>query len=426
MTELPADAALDDWLHRLETFSVHEIELGLERVEAVLERLDIALPATVFHIAGTNGKGSCAAMLEALLRAAGGKVGCYTSPHVHRYNERVRIDGVEASDAKLIRAFERIEAVRDDVPLTYFEVGTLAALCIFAAERVDNAILEVGMGGRLDAVNAVDATAALITNVSLDHCDWLGHDVESIAIEKAGIMRPKRPVIFGSHDRPEAIDAAARRVGADLRAAGRDYDWSAGPGGWNWSGKSHRLEGLRLPALPGEHQLANAAAVFALLEAAGRSSLLQVDTINAALEGLSLAGRMQSLDAEPRILLDVAHNPAAAQALADTLTSSDRVGRTVIVLGMLDDKDVEAVIRPLSRIADDWIAVTAASPRAIEAGELARQVANLTGRGCLVAGSIQEAVQHATSIADVDDRILVTGSFYVVGPALQLYSPRTS
>jgi dihydrofolate synthase/folylpolyglutamate synthase len=424
MAEPPANAALGDWLNRLENISAHEIDLGLERVEAVLERLAIKLPDTVFHVAGTNGKGSCAALLESLLRAGGRNVGCYTSPHVHRYNERIRINGTEAADASLVRAFERIEAVREDVPLTYFEAGTLAALWVFAEEHVDIAILEVGLGGRLDAVNAVDATAVLITNVTLDHCDWLGPDVESIAYEKAGVMRAGRPAVFGGLERPKAICDEAKRIGADLRAAGRDYSWSAGRSSWNWSGRGHRLEGLCLPALPGEHQFANAAAVFALLEAAGLSSLLQVDIVDAALAGLALAGRMQTIDADPRILLDVAHNPASAQALADTLLSFDRPGRTVVVLGMLADKDVEAVVQPLSRVADDWIAVTAASPRAIAAGELARRVANLTNRACLVAGSIGEAMQQASSTTEADDRILVTGSFYVVGPVLQLYSPR--
>jgi dihydrofolate synthase/folylpolyglutamate synthase len=239
MAEPPANAALGDWLNRLESFSAHEIELGLERVEAVLERLAIKLPETVFHVAGTNGKGSCAALLESLLRAGGRNVGCYTSPHVHRYNERIRINGAEAADASLIHAFERIELVREDVPLTYFEAGTLAALWVFAQERVDTAILEVGMGGRLDAVNAVDAEAALITNVTLDHCDWLGPDVESIAHEKAGVMRAGRPVVFGGLDRPKAICDEAKRIGADLRAAGRDFTWSAGRSSWSWVAGGH-------------------------------------------------------------------------------------------------------------------------------------------------------------------------------------------
>jgi dihydrofolate synthase/folylpolyglutamate synthase len=425
MAEPPVNVALDDWLTRLETFSVYEIELGLERVEAVLERLEIDLPETVFQVAGTNGKGSCAATLEALLRAGGYKVGCYTSPHVHRYNERIRIDAAEAADAALVRAFERIEAVRGDVPLTYFEAGTLAALCTFAKERVDVAVLEVGMGGRLDAVNAVDATAALITNVALDHCDWLGHDRESIAAEKAGVMRAGRPVVFGSPDRPQAIDDSAASVGAELCAAGRDYEWSVGPSGWSWSGANRRLEGLRVPALPGEHQFSNAAAVFALLEAAGFAHLLRVEMIDTALAKIRLAGRMQRLDADPRILLDVAHNPAAAQALANTLSAFERPGLTVAVLGMLDDKDVEGVVEPLSSVVDEWVAVTAASPRAIAAAELGRRVANVTDRGCLIAESIDEGMRHAASITDAGDRILVTGSFYVVGPVLQLYSPRT-
>ena len=200
---------LDEWLARLETYSPQEIDLGLERVELLLDRLALDLPNTVIHVAGTNGKGSSVALLEALLRTTGKRVGCYTSPHLNRYNERIRVDGCDVADSEIIAAFEEVEARRQDVPLTYFEFGTLAALLVFAEQQVDIAVLEVGLGGRLDAVNAVEPTASLITNISLDHCDWLGNNVEDIAREKAGIMRSNKPVVFAAPDMPKAIASEA-------------------------------------------------------------------------------------------------------------------------------------------------------------------------------------------------------------------------
>ena len=412
-------APLSDWLSRLETLSPHEIDLGLERVELVLDRLALAPPATVFHIAGTNGKGSSVAMLEALLRSSGARVGSFTSPHISRYNERIRVDGKEAGDGQIIAAFEKVEAVRGDEELTYFEFGTLAAMVVFAESGIDTVILEVGMGGRLDAVNAVEPDAGLITNISLDHCDWLGNDVASIALEKAGVMRSGKPIIFGARDMPPSILEHAEEVGARLIAAGRDFDWSIDGNQWAWQGLAHRLDGLDLPALVGEHQVGNAAAVLVLVESAGFDELLREELVNKALQQLRLDGRMQELKSGARWLLDVAHNPAAASVLSDTLRAESHSARTVAIIGMLDDKDVQGVVEPLADQVDHWIAVTAASPRAIDAGELARQVANTTNAACLVAGSLDAAIDRAQDLAGPDDRVLVTGSFYLVGPVLE-------
>lgn len=414
---------LSEWLARLETLSPREIDMGLERVERVLERLKLRIPEAVFHIAGTNGKGSCVAMLDSVLQKSGTRVGSYTSPHVRRYNERIRIDGEEASDAQIVAAFERIEQVREDEALTYFEYGTLAAMVVFAEAKVEKAVLEVGMGGRLDAVNAIEPTAGLITNIALDHCDWLGEDIETIAIEKAGIMRKGEPVVFGSRQVPQTILAVADRVAARLVLAGRDYDWSIADGGWSWQGVQTRLDGLALPALRGEHQLGNAAAVLALLEAAGFHDLLRVEVVNGCFESLRLDGRMQRIRQEALWLLDVAHNPAAARALADTLEREPFAGRTIAILAMLDDKDVEGTIASLAGQVDQWIAVTADSPRAIPAAELARRVANASDAACLVASSLADGMQSAQELATRTGRILVTGSFYLVGPVLtELYS----
>ncbi len=414
-----AGTPLSDWLARLETLSPVEIDLGLERVTRVLDRLVLSRPATVLHVGGTNGKGSSVAMLESLFHASGACVGAFTSPHVRRYNERIRVAGEEAQDDQIVSAFERIEAVREDEALTYFEYGTLAAIVVFAEAGVDTAILEVGMGGRLDAVNAVEPDAGIITNIALDHCDWLGDDVEAIASEKAGIMREHKPIVFASRDLPQAIAKTAATVGARLIAAGRDYDWSVDDSTWSWRGAEHRLDALAMPSLPGEHQLANAAGVLALIEALGRRDLLQTRGVNACLTRLRLQGRMQSIAADPRWLFDVAHNPAAAEALGKVLRADPRGQKTVAIIATLDDKDVEGIAAPLASCVSDWIAVTADSPRAIGASELARRVANTVGAACLVAESLDEALERAEELTDPSDRILVTGSFYLVGPALQ-------
>jgi len=416
-----AGLPLTDWLRRLETYSPHEIELGLERVLKVYERMAVARPARVIHIAGTNGKGSSVAMLSSLLSTGGTSVGTYTSPHVFEYNERICIDGKAASNVQIIAAFERVETARDGNALTYFEFGTLAALAVFDAHNVDTAILEVGMGGRLDAVNAVDPDAALITNVSLDHCEWLGDDVESIAFEKAGIMRPDMPVVFADRVMPAAIRQYADEIGARLIVAGHDYDWTInGDGNWAWRGQRHEFESLAPPSLAGNVQIQNAAGVLALAEALDPDCLLTADVVDAAFSDLTLPGRMQLLAGEPEWLFDVAHNPAAAAALAETVGTADAAGLVAIV-GMLDDKDVEGVITPLSGIVDRWIAVTAESPRAIDAVELARRIANQADRPCLIAESLESAIAGVQEFVATGDRVLVTGSFYVVGPLLERF-----
>ena len=422
---------LDGWLRRLEGLASAEIVMGLERVSEVLDRLELELPRRVFHVAGTNGKGSTVAMLEALLQNDCDKVGSYTSPHVIRYNERIRVAGQAVGDTPIVAAFERIEVARGDVPLTYFEFGTLAAVVVFEALGVDCAILEIGMGGRLDAVNAIDAEAAIITNIALDHCHWLGDDVESIGYEKAGIMRPAKPVVFGARDMPESVGRHAAELGARLIVAGRDYDWSAeGEVHWSWRGGQRTLASLPRPSLAGEFQLANAAAVLALVEAMGLETLLDRQTVERAFCKLTLAGRMQRIEADGEWLFDVAHNPAAAQALADSLGRDAFPGRTVAIVAMLDDKDVEGIVAPLGEFVDHWIVLTADSPRAIPAAELGRRVANACNAPAAIvdsrvdsggesgADSIDEAILLARELAAAGDRVLVTGSFYVVGPAL--------
>ena len=411
---LPAGSSLPAWLAWLETLSPSEINLGLERVREVLDRLDLQLPAHILIIGGTNGKGSSVAMAGALLRAGGYRVGSYTSPHIVDYNERIAVGDRLASDDEIIRAFETIEAVRNSVPLTYFEYGTLAAFVVFAEACLDVWVLEVGMGGRLDATNVVDPSAALITNVALDHCAWLGEDVETIATEKAGIMRPGIPVVYGGTDVPQAILSHAEAVGARLLLRGRDYT----------------LDGIPQPGLPGAFQVGNAAAVVAMLRAAGLQAAVEEELVAQVLPEVRLTGRGQRFVRDGvEWLLDVAHNPAAAAQVATLLSAAPADGNTIAVIGMLDDKDVEGVVAPLDERVDLWVAVTADSPRAIPAGELARRIANASNRPCLVETSLANALQAARREALEGGRILVAGSFYVVGPVLQslgLYSPPES
>jgi dihydrofolate synthase/folylpolyglutamate synthase len=392
---LPAGSPLSAWLTWLETLSPNEIDLGLDRVRDVLTRLDLQRPEHVFLVAGTNGKGSSVAMLRALLAAAGLRVGAYTSPHIIDYNERIAlVDGTGkgssrlASDGEIVAAFETIEAVRHGAPLTYFEYGTLAALVIFSAADLDVWVLEVGMGGRLDATNAIEPTAALITNVALDHCDWLGQDIETIAVEKAGVMRAGIPVVFGATEVPRAIEMHARQVGARLLLSGRDFTADAVP----------------QPGLRGDFQLDNAAAVLALLDAANLGTAADGELVAAVLPKVQLRGRGTVIRAGGiEWLLDVAHNPAAAQVLGAMLATEGRTGATIAIIGMLDDKDVEGVVSSLDGQVDQWISVTAGSRRAVPAAELGRRIANACGRPCLIANSLDEAMRYARRAAANND-----------------------
>ena len=417
---LSTGAPLSEWLAWLETLSPKEIDLGLDRVSDVLARLNLTRPDHVLLIAGTNGKGSSVTMAAALLCAAGHRVGAYTSPHISRFNERIVVDGRMVSDAEIIAAFETVEVARKGTELTYFEFSTLAAATIYAALDLDVWILEVGLGGRLDATNVIDPTASLITNISLDHCDWLGHDIEAIGHEKAGVMRPAKPTIFGGHEMPDAVRKHAAAIGADLFSPGHGFSVAASASGdWDWAGPSQRLESLQPPGLVGAFQIDNAAAVLALLDVAGLMDGIDDALVNRVLPHISLAGRAQRLEREGREwLLDVAHNPAAAEMLATTLASSSTPRQTIAIVGLLDDKDVAGVIGPLTGHVDQWVVMAAESHRAVAADELGRQISNLADKACFVADSVVTAIDFARRSSSKNDRILVTGSFSTVGPVL--------
>ncbi len=421
MSQPASFTTLADWLPWLETLSPREIVLGLDRVHTLLERLELSRPPMVIHVGGTNGKGSSAAMLAAMLQKAGMSTGCYTSPHIHKYNERIRVDSVPASDEAILSALQLVESMRGDVPLTFFEFGTLVALVVFDNAGVAAWILEVGLGGRLDAVNAVDPDASLITNVSLDHCAWLGDNTELIAAEKAGIMRGSRPVIFGGRDVPDAIRATAAALEARLLIAGEDFAYERDlldAQRWSWRGAAVELSGLLAPSLAGDVQIQNAAAVLATLEALGFDGLLNSDTVNDVLPKLELEGRFQVVQRQCRWILDVAHNPAAAAALAERFGDLQIEGQVTAIVGLLQDKDVQGVIGPLARFVDRWIAVTVNSSRAAPATQLAQDISSLCNKPCLIAGTIAEALAFADGRANEKDAVIVTGSFYIVGPAL--------
>jgi len=410
---------LADWLARLEQLHPSTIELGLERVRRVKDAMGLAPAFPIIIVGGTNGKGSTCATLEAILGAAGYKTGLYTSPHLLRYNERVRIAGSEASDVELVAAFERIDSARGETSLTYFEFGTLGAMAQFIDGGVDVAILEVGLGGRLDAVNAFDADAAIVTSVDLDHMDYLGDSREQIGFEKAGIYRAGRPAICADPAPPASLLDYARHIGADLRCVGRNFFAQREAGCWTYRGPRLTWPALPLPAMAGAYQLRNAAGALAVLEALHKRLPVSEPAIRQGLSAARVPGRFQCIAQAPEVILDVAHNPEAARALAATLHEQPAAGRTLAVVGMLADKDAAGVFAALSGEIDAWWACTPESPRAQDATALAailrRQV---KGDTVSVQPDVNTALTEARGAAREGDRILVFGSFYTVAAVL--------
>ncbi len=411
--------SLADWLTWQATLNPAEIELGLERIATVLERLQLPPPPKVLTVAGTNGKGSTVNFLDRLLRANQWRTGVYTSPHLRRYNERVRLNGLEASDSDLMRAFAQVDQARAEIPLTYFEFGTLAGLCLFAEAQLDAWILEVGLGGRLDAVNIVDPDVSLITTVDFDHQEWLGDSLEEIAAEKAGIMRAGRPALYGDEPVPQAVTGRAAKLGADLLLAGHDFGFRrAAAGRWCWRGPGMALDALPIPAPGDDAQLRNASLALAAL-ASLDAALLDQDVVTTALSAPPPPGRCQRIQGRPEWLLDVAHNPQAARVLAQRCAQLPPVAETTVVLGLLADKSVDGVVAALAPLEPlRWITCTTASQRGREAQALAERLRALGLREVSAGGSVAEALADAARASAADGRIIVCGSFMVVGPAL--------
>jgi dihydrofolate synthase/folylpolyglutamate synthase len=438
---------LDDWLAYISAQHPSTIALGLDRVRAVWERMGLdpgpspqgggrddepvapdaatrqragAQSPVFFTVGGTNGKGSTCAFLEAILAEAGYRVGLYTSPHLLRYNERVRVNLVEADDDSLVRAFGQVEAARQDTSLTYFEFGTLAALAVFAEAKLDAVILEVGLGGRLDAVNVVDADVSIVASVDLDHQSFLGNDVESIGFEKAGIFRAGRPAIFGDANPPRRLVDQAAEIGAKLQVLGTDFRYEAQDRQWDFIGAKGARRALPIPALRGRYQLKNAASALAALDEVSEQLPISLGEVKRGLTNVRLPGRLQALPGRPVIVLDVAHNPHAARALADGLADMGFARNTFAVFGMLGDKDIGGVVDAVRHRFDRWYLAAPEADRAASAAEMAR-ILDERGLGAVTRtfASVALALEAARRDAGADDRIVVFGSFYTVAEGLR-------
>jgi len=408
---------LEQWLDYQQSVHPKTIDMGLERVGEVARRLGIGRPAPrVVTVGGTNGKGSTVAFIEAIARAAGLRVGAYTSPHLLRYNERVRIDGGDADDASLCAAFERIEGARGDVPLTYFEFGTLAALMLFEAAGLDLAILEVGLGGRLDATNLVDPDVAVITTVDLDHQDYLGDDRESIGAEKAGILRAGKPCVLAEKDPPSSVLRRAYALGAFAIRGHADYLIDALDPGWRWREPGYQID-LPDPGLEAAAQRDNAAAAIAALRALDLE--IPDAAIRSGVAGARAPGRLQRLPGSPERVLDVAHNPQGARQLGAWLAAHPR--RTVAVFSALADKDFGGIVAPVAPHVAAWHLgpITDAGPRGLAVEELARRLAEeLPAEILHPHRSLREALDAAARNAGPEGRVLVFGSFHTVAEAM--------
>jgi dihydrofolate synthase/folylpolyglutamate synthase len=477
------DSSLAQWLAYLETLHPVAIDLGLDRVREVAARLPLALEAVKIIVGGTNGKGSTCAMLEAMLLAAGYKVGMYTSPHLIDFNERIRVNGELASDAQITGQFAKVEAARGQTSLTYFEFTTLAALALFQQQNLDVVVMEVGLGGRLDAVNIVDADCAIVTSVDMDHTQWLGDTREKIGWEKAHIFRPDTPAICGDPMPPDSVVDYAREIGADLWRFASDFNYSGDRLQWAYGGRRRRRTGLGYPALRGANQLINASAALAALESLEDKLMVPQQAVRLGLSQAALPGRLQIMPGMPSIVLDVAHNPHAAAALGQNLDAMAHAESTHAVIGMLNDKDIEGVVSRLATRVDHWYCASLPGPRGLSGEKLAgivrrvvhgradaadavtaptfesRDVSRLNGMGKVehpdipavpatasakggarvvprtparghhkqpgAISSFDDPVQAfaaARSQATDNDRILVFGSFATVGPVLQSLS----
>jgi len=417
---------LADWLTYLESLHPKTIALGLERVAQVKQRLNLQPEFPIIVVGGTNGKGSVCAMLESILFAAGYRVGCYTSPHLLAYNERVRIGKRQASDAELCASFAQIEQVRGDIPLTYFEFGTLAAMQCFVEHKVEIAILEVGLGGRLDAVNAFDSDCAVVTSVDIDHIDYLGDTREKIGFEKAGIFRGGKVAICADADVPQAVAGHAEKIGAELWRIGQEFGFTPHQGQWDYRSKIGARSSLPYPALRGAYQLSNASAALAALDALKDKLPVSMAAVRRGLAEVSLPGRFQVLPGRPQLILDVAHNPHAARSLGHNLARLPPCPRTFAVFAMLGDKDMAGVVRVLKDQVGVWLVAGINPPRGATAAELALVLA---AEG--VTGAVREfplienALQHAFNEASENDRIVAFGSFYTVAEVMRVRGLRT-
>jgi dihydrofolate synthase/folylpolyglutamate synthase len=427
LTSLPTTLAC--WLARCEQLHPTEIDMGLQRVEQVRARLGLSFNVPLVAVAGTNGKGSTCAMLESIALHAGYRVGLYSKPHLVHFEERCRVNGAMVSEAALLEHFEAVEAARGDISLTYFEFTTLAIARLLSLEPLDLVILEVGLGGRLDAVNVFDADCAVITSIDLDHTEFLGPDRESIGREKAGIMRAGRPVIVSDPLPPQSVLEQAAAVGAELWRFGVDFNHAGDKQQWGWAGRRKRFNGLAYPGLRGANQLNNASGALAAFESLGDRLPITAQSVRQGFATLDLPGRFQIVPGQPTLVLDVAHNPHAVAALAQNLDHMGFHPRTHVVFGAMRDKDLAAIFRRMAPIVDSWCFTDLPSPRAATAQQLKclHEELALKGPGPLTISthsSPEQALSQALLHSDPADRIVVFGSFLTVGGVLRHGVPR--
>ena len=422
--------SLESWLAHCERLHPHTIDMGLDRVQEVVKRLGLRFEACVITVAGTNGKGSTCAMLEACLLQAGYRTGVYTSPHLVHFQERCRIHGELVQPDDLLPNFAKVEAARkqgSEISLTYFEFTTLAILSLMADANLDVAILEVGLGGRLDAVNVVDADCAVITSIDLDHTELLGPDRESIGFEKSGIMRSGKPVVISDPVPPESVLAHAASIGADLWQFGKDFNFTGDKQQWAWAGRGRRYSGLAYPALRGANQLINASGVLAALEAVRSRLPVTAQAIRNGLAMVELPGRFQIIPGQPTLVLDVAHNPHAVAALSENLDAMGFYPTTHAVFGAMADKDVSASMARVGVLVDRWYFCDLPTARAASALDLQKQWQQTNTRKNVTSNTYadpQAALEAAVAAAGPADRIVVFGSFFTVGGVLKDGIPR--
>ena len=417
-------ATLDEWLAHCERLHPPSADKTLQRVQRVRERMGLAFAVPVVTVAGTNGKGSSCAMLEAIAMQAGYRVGLYSSPHLVHFEERCRVNGQRLQAEALLPHFEAVEAARGDTALTYFEFTTLAIMRALSLAPLDLVVLEVGLGGRLEAVNAVDADCALITSIDLDHVELLGPDRESIGFEKAGILRAGRPAVISDPLPPGSVLRHAQSIGADLRQVGRDFAHSGDRQQWSWRGRSRRYNALAYPALRGANQLINASGVLAVFEALHDRLPITAQAVRNGLAMVELQGRFQIVPGQPVLVLDVAHNPHAVATLALNLDQMGFYPRTHAVFGAMRDKDIDGMLDKLEPLVDAWYPCDLPLPRAARADELAQRLpAGRAPAGRFATPSL--ALRAALEAADPADRIVVFGSFLCVGGVLKDGVPRT-
>ena len=418
---------LQDWLAHCEQLHPQAIDMGLGRVQAVAARMALHFDCPVITVAGTNGKGSTCAMLEAILLESGYRTGVYTSPHLVHFEERCRIHGQSVSADALAQAFAQVEAARGDVSLSYFEFSTLAILQLLSQAGLEVAILEVGLGGRLDAVNIIDPDCAVITSIDIDHTSFLGTDREQIGFEKAGIMRAGKPVVVSDPVPPDSVIAHAAALGADLWRFGQDFNFSGDKLQWAWAGRGRRYSGMAYPALRGANQLVNASGVLAALEVLRPRLPVTAQAVRNGLAMVELPGRFQIVPGEPVLVLDVAHNPHSVAALAANLDAMGFYPTTHAVFGAMADKDLQVMMERVGPVIDRWYFTDLPVPRAATAAQLQQHWQAQNRRADAASSthaSPEQALQAAIAAANPADRIVVFGSFYTVGGVLKDGIPR--